>query len=136
MKRLLVVTIIILLWASPAMAVQEEPGIHGSMSFKYDLAEYNPGQSWRIDLYYSFKKLCWLNIGISEVTNTDGYNTYFDSIPAFTPYSQLYEVYIKIKPTNSISLKLSQWCLHPVYSGNEINDDVKQGLYIEGEYRF
>ena len=131
---LIVSLLLVIVWASPAMG--ETTGIHGEVAFKYDLADYNPGQTWKIDLYYSFKKLNWLDIGVSEVTNTNGYNTYFDFIPAFIPYSQLYEVYIRIKPIDNITIKLSQWCLHPVYSGVEINNNVKQGLYIEGEYRF
>lgn len=133
MKKILVCLIFLFLVSTPIYA--ESVGIHGSASFRYELADDYPGQCWKIDLHYTF--INWFVIGASETTGTNGYNTYFDSIPAFVPENQLYEFYIQSNIGKNVSIKVSQWCLHPIYSGQKnIKTDIPQGVYIECNYKF
>jgi hypothetical protein len=118
-----------------APCLGEDQGIHGDLSFKYEMANDFSGQSWRIDVYYNI--FPWLALGTTETTYTAGYNTYFDVIPAFVPSNQLYEFYLKINFDDYTSLKICQWCNHLVYSGSGIADqEIPNGVYIEGRYKF
>jgi hypothetical protein len=130
----IVLTIVVFLLIINSSIIQAN-GLHGSASFKYELADYNPGQSWKIDLHYDFQH--GYTLGVSETTFTNGYETLFETIPAFVPSNQLYEAYFQIRFNENISIKISQWCNHPVYSGNNIeNQTVPQGTYFEGKYEF
>jgi len=132
MKKLILALAMLVIFSMPTMA--EDLGMHGETSFKYELAEFNPGQTWAIDLHYNFTD--WFTIGASETTFTNGYSTYFDSVPAFIPNGQLYEFYIQFNVLENISLKFSQWCNHPVYSGLLNRTIIPQGFYVEGKYKF
>jgi hypothetical protein len=131
MKKIILV-LSLLLFIQPCHA--EDTGIHGNLSCRYELADEFPGQIWTIDLHYRFNSL--LSVGITEKTFTNGYDTYFKAIPAFYPNGQLYEFYIKTNIIDNLSLKLSQWCNHPVYYGKLDRTITPQGLYIEGKYEF
>ncbi len=133
-KFLFLIMSITLILVLSAPVVAEEPGIHGETSFKYELATDNPGQSWTIDLHYNF--IDWFAVGTTETTFTNGYSTYFSSVPAFIPNGQLYEFYIQFNPWDNVSIKLCQWCNHPVYSGTLDRSMIPQGFYIEGKYKF
>ena len=133
MKQLILSLIMLLLFTSPCMA-RESNGIHGEISCRYELADEFPGQIWTIDLHYRFNS--WFSVGTTEKTFTNGYGTYFESIPSFYPNGQLYEFYIKTDITDNLSLKLSQWCNHPVYYGKLDRTIISKGLYIEGKYEF
>jgi hypothetical protein len=107
----------------------DELGIHGEVNFTYELAPYNPGQVWSIDLYYNFNS--WLSVGSKQTTFTNGFYEL-----GFIPTNQLYENYLRINIDENIYFKVCQWCNHPVYSGIEFNKDMPHGLYIEGNYKF
>ncbi|HBF39759.1 MAG TPA: hypothetical protein DDW50_20905 [Firmicutes bacterium] len=133
---LLLTNLIVFLTCLVVMPVSamEKSGIHGFTSFRYELADDFPGQVWTMDLHYRF--IDWLAIGATEKTFTNGYNTYFSSVPAFYPNGQLYEVYLQFNIGDNVSVKLSQWCNHPVYSGTLNRTSVPSGVYIEGKYEF
>jgi hypothetical protein len=132
MKKLILALIMLVVLSMPTMA--EDLGIHGETSFKYELAEFNPGQAWTIDLHYNFTD--WFTIGASETTFTNGYDTLFNAVPAFIPNGQLYEFYIQLNVLDNVSVKLSQWCNHPVYSYYLNRTTIPGGFYVEGKYKF
>jgi hypothetical protein len=132
MKALLITIAMVLLISVPV--VGEENGLHGDLSFKYELAEFFPGQSWEIDIYYRLTP--WFKIGLSEMTFTNSYVTYFDIVPGFIPNNQLYEAYAVFN-LGQMEIKLSQWCNHPVYSGDlDILGSPAAGFYVAGSYSF
>lgn len=132
LKIVLLAAIILFAIAAPTKA--NNLGIHGETSFKYEMAEYNPGQAWLIDIHYNFTD--WFTAGISETTFTNGYNTLFNAVPAFIPTGQLYEFYIQFSFWDNASIKLSQWCNHPVWSDYLSRTEIPQGLYVEAKYKF
>jgi hypothetical protein len=118
----------------------ETPGIHGEVSCKYELLSYNPGEEWTVDLHYRFSGwLSLVSVGALQTTYTDGFE-----IAGFTPYSQLYDIYIKLQ-YKQISLQIGQWCKHSVIN-RDISDknfdyyinipQTKQGIYLFGKYKF
>lgn len=126
--------IILLLWASPAVAVQEEPGIHGETSFRYEIEHPEFGQQWTIDLHYTFKNQ--IALGASITTFTDGSEYSIKGLPSYDPISSLYDIYITVNFKN-IEIKLSQWCVHEIASpALESANNWVGGLYIEGKYKF
>jgi hypothetical protein len=124
---------LLLIYTGSVYAI-ETNGIHGYAGFRYELADEFPGQVWTLDLHYRFNN--WLALGTTEKTFTNGYETYFSTVPAFSPNGQLYEFYIQLNLGDSISIKLSQWCNHPVYSGSLKRTEIPSGVYIEGIYEF
>jgi hypothetical protein len=114
-----------------------DTGIHGVVSFKYELGDTCPGQAWLIDVHYNI--FSWIGIGASETTFTSGYFKYFDSVPVYQPEGQLYEMYLVGYIGDNVEIKVSQWCLHPVYNNDVMGvvDGIQgQGLYIQGTYKF
>ena len=81
--------------------------IHGKVFSKIELYNDYSGEAWGIDLHYDFNR--WFSIGVEAITFTDGFNGL-----GFIPNQQNYDVYLEIKSTQNITLKLSQWCYHPV----------------------
>lgn len=132
MKYLIILFNITLIIFSIQIPVSASIEVHGEVSFKYDLE--GQGELWTIDLNNEVKE-DWI-LGTKLITSTDGYGTCFNIIPAFIPTSQLYEVYITYKVTDQLSFTVSQWCNHPVYSGNLIDKEVSQGIYFEGKFKF
>jgi hypothetical protein len=121
----------LLLITFPVMA--ETPGLHGEVAFDWELAPRCPGQTWYVDLHYNV--FSWLTIGFSETTHTNKCKMYY-FIPSFVPDSQLYTVYAQINFTEKASLRLSQWCDHPVYYGQYISGRIPLGISVSGSYRF
>jgi hypothetical protein len=114
----------------------ETPGIHGEVSCKYELLDYNPGQEWTVDVHYRFNG--WLSVGALQITYTDGFNEI-----GFVPYNQLYDFYVKLE-YKKISIQIGQWCNHPVidilskYANLNYTDipKIKSGIYLYGKYKF
>lgn len=133
MKKVSMLLVLLLLVSTPVFA--EERGIHGEVSFKYELDNQYPGESWKIDIYYTFNSL--FSIGVLEITGTDGYIMYFNCVPGFIPDSQIYEFYLKFDLGNNITLKIAQWCNHPVWSNqNNMRTEIYEGVYFQASYKF
>ena len=133
MKTLLLTVIMLLVLSAPVMG--EEPGIHGEVSFKYELTTGNyKYQSWVVDLHYTF--VDWFAIGTTQTTFTNGFGTYFNSVPSYCPTNQLYDVYLQVNVLDNTTLKLSVWCNHAIENGLNTSEIEGQGMYLQGTYRF
>jgi hypothetical protein len=132
LKIIIVAFTLVLVLCVPVMG--EEVGIHGELTFKYELSEFFPGQSWEMDIYYRFAS--WLKLGMSETTFTNNYVTYFNIIPGYIPKNQLYEAYV-VFDFGQTEIKFSQWCIHSLYSGDpDAEGSGAAGFFVEGSYRF
>ena len=134
MLRILILAMILMvLFAAPVMG--EELGMHGEVSFKYELTTGNyKYQSWVMDLHYTFVN--WFAIGATQTTFTNGFGTYFNSIPSYSPTNQLYDVYLQVNVLDNTTLKLSVWCNHAIVNGLNTSEIEGQGMYLQGTYKF
>lgn len=93
------------------------------------------GALWGVDLSYDFNK--YFEVGVTLTCSTKGYVLVCEFLPSFHPFAQLYEIYGVINITPGLSIKLSQWCIHPVYTGADTQKEIwAGGLYLEGRYKF
>ena len=134
MRTLILTVIMILILSIPVMA--EEPGIHGSLFFDYELGLNFPGQLWGSDLHYNINDD--ISIGFLYTMYTESFRDYFSFTPsAYYPTCDAYEFYAKFEIVDNLSIKLSNWhkrsYFHDAYSGEPF---TTYGYYIRGEFKF
>lgn len=129
MRKFVICLVMLLLVSSPASAE-----FHGRIWGKAELYNDCPGQEWGIDLSYNI----WpkVAVGAELVCLTSE----FDKI-GFVPYQQNYEVYLRFDPFCNTTIKLSQWCDHPVINAQYetyyiVKDKIPTGIYLLAEMHF